>query len=103
MLKGIVFTIGIANGAYVGIKLRDSGFASTFTKNYYKNGKSQNNPILNLDPKELNELYEKGVLNTPEKLENLTLVEGPEDLERMQEFLNKERENRLAKENIKRL
>lgn len=100
MLKGVFFTLGLANGAYVGIKMRDAGFATALTKNYYNN-KSQSNPILNLDPKELSQLYDAGLVDSPEKLENFALIKSVEDFERMQEFLNKEREERLSREAAK--
>jgi hypothetical protein len=99
MFKGLVFSLGLANGAFVGIKMRDAGFATALTKSYYNNNKiPNNNPILNMEPKELNELYEKGILNSPEKLENFALIKNVEDLERMQEFLNKERQDKLDRQ-----
>jgi len=98
MLKGIFFTIGLLNGAYVGIKMRDMGFNTIFTKNYYGNKKNQNNLIQNLEPKELNELYVKGHLDTPEKLENFSIINNAQDLERMQEILNKEKQEKEYKE-----
>lgn len=98
MLKGIVFSLGLANGAFVGIKMRDAGFATALTKSYYNNNKSQINPILNMDPKELNEIYQKGFLDTPEKLENFALIKNVEDLERMQELLNEERQDKLVRQ-----
>jgi len=102
MLKGVFFTLGLANGSYVGIKMRDAGFASAFVKNYYKNN-TQSNVLLNMEPKDLNELYDKGILDSPKKLENFALIQNVQDLERMQEFLNKERQDNLVREPAKRL
>jgi len=98
MLKGIFFSFGLVNGAYVGIKMRDAGFTTALTKSYYGNSGIQNNVFLNMDPKELNEFYQKGLLDTPEKLENFALVNNIQDLERMQEILNKERQDKMNRE-----
>jgi len=95
MIKGMIFTIGLANGAYVGIKMRDSGFTNALTKNYYKRNNPQNqNILLNLEPRKLNELYEKGLLDSPEKLEDYALIKNVDDLVKMQEFLNFEKQDK---------
>lgn len=87
MLKAGLFTLGLASGVYYGIKMRDAGFTNSFTKHYYaKNTANQ------LKVQDLKENYEKGVLDSPDKVEKLRILNSVEDLEKSQTLLLKERE-----------
>lgn len=87
MLKAIVFSIGLGSGAFLGVKVRDSGFTQNFTKTYYGNKSNK----IGLDPKELSEAYQKGILDSPGKLEKFGIINNLEDLEKVQEYIEEQR------------
>ena len=89
MLKGFIFSVGLVSGAVFGVKARDSGFTQNFTKSYYEGLKNSNK--IGLEPNELNEAYQKGIIDIAGKLEKFSTINNLEDLQKMQEFIEEQR------------